>query len=97
MLRVIKGLSLFDVHKMMKHVKSIFHKKVKFIIDTDNELANDIDRDSTNIGYILVISYTLKTLKLIIVILNTSYITGVMFLVLSEGVDDFLYNIDFGE
>jgi peroxiredoxin len=50
MLRILKGLELFDVHVMMHWVKSIYQKKVQNIIDNDNELANDIDIDSTNIG-----------------------------------------------
>ena len=39
----------------------------------------------------------LKTLKLVIIILNISYLTGVLFLVLCEGVDDFITDIEFGE
>lgn len=97
MLRLIKGLSLFDVHEMMKYLKSLYMKKVQYIIDTDRELANDCDIDNTGIGELLKISYTLKTLKLIIIILNTSYITGILFMVLCEGVDDFINDIEFGE
>ena len=96
MLRLPKGLSLFDVHEMMKYVKSFYMKHIQDIIDTDPELANDSDVDNTGIGQILAISYTLKTLKLVIVILNVSYITGIMFLVLCEFVDDFIYDLDFG-
>jgi hypothetical protein len=29
--------------------------------------------------------------------LNTSYLTGILFLVLCEGIDDFLIDIEFGE
>jgi hypothetical protein len=96
MLRIPKGLSLFDVHVMMKYVKSVYQKRVQYIIDNDNQLANDCDVDNTGIGEILAISYTLKTLKLIIVILNISYICGIMFLVVCEAVDDFVYDLDFG-
>lgn len=36
-------------------------------------------------------------MKLVIVILNVSYITGVLFLVLCEFVDDFIYDHEFGK
>jgi hypothetical protein len=96
MCRVIKGMSLLDVHEIMKWIKNKYIKRVQYIIETDIELANDCDIDNTGIGEILVFSYTLKTCKLVIVILLTSYFTGVMFLVLCEGVDDFVYDADFG-
>jgi hypothetical protein len=65
-------------------------------VDNDPDLANDIDIDTNGIGQILAIKFMLKTIKLIIVILNISYLTGVGFLVLCEGIDDFLQNRDFG-
>ena len=50
MLRLPKGLELFDVHEMMKYVKSLYQKKVQYIIDNDRDLANDMDVDNTGIG-----------------------------------------------
>jgi hypothetical protein len=96
MCRVIKGMSLLNVHRIMKWIKAMYLKRVKFIIDTDMDLANDMDIDNTGIGEILFFSYTLKTCKLVIVLLLVSYFTGVMFLVLCEGIDDFVYDLDFG-
>lgn len=50
MLRLIKGLTLFDVHAMMRYVKSIYKKKALYIIENQPEVASDLDIDSTNIG-----------------------------------------------
>lgn len=66
-------------------------------MDNDPELANDIDQDNTNIGQILAISYTLKTFKLVVIILNISYLCGIMFYVLAEFVEDFFHDQDIEE
>ena len=50
MLRIIKGFELFDVHNMMTYVKKEYHKKTQYLIDNDQEQANDIDVDNTGIG-----------------------------------------------
>lgn len=97
MLRIVKGFKLFDVPDMMAFIKRQYQKKMQFIVDTDPELANDIDQDNTNIKQILAISYTLKTFKLVVVILNISYLTGVLFYVLCELVEDFLHDQDIEE
>jgi hypothetical protein len=97
MLRLFKGFKLFNVHKIMSMVKEFYHRRTQSIVDNYPDLANDIDIDTNGIGQILAIKFLLKTIKLIIVILNISYLTGVGFLVLCEAVDDFLNDKEFGE
>lgn len=57
-------------------------------------MALNKDIDSNKIEDLLIISYTLKTLKLVIIIMNITYFTGIFFLVLCEMVHDFLENIE---
>ena len=45
----------------------------------------------------MAVSYTLKTFKLVVVILNISYLTGIMFYVLCEFVEDFIHDQDIEE
>jgi len=53
-----------------------------------------VDIDQNKIEDLLIISYTLKTLKLMIIIMNITYFTGIFFLALCEMVHDFLENIE---
>ena len=53
-----------------------------------------MDIDQNKIEDLLIISYTLKTLKLMIIIMNITYFTGIFFLALCEMVHDFLENIE---
>lgn len=54
----------------------------------------NVDIDQNKIEDLLIISYTLKTLKLMIIIMNITYFTGIFFLVLCEMVHDYLENIE---
>ena len=56
-------------------------------------LANDKDADNNRIEDILMVSYAIKIFKLVIVILNITYLTAVIWLVLCELLLDFKYNI----
>lgn len=54
----------------------------------------NVDIDQNKIEDLLIISYTLKTLKLMIIIMNITYFTGIFFLVLCEMVHDYQENIE---
>ena len=60
-------------------------------------MAINVDIDSNKIEDLLIISYTLKTLKLVIIIMNISYFTGMFFLIISELVQDFIHDIEISE
>ena len=63
-------------------------------IERDPSLAQNLDIDSNNIEELLVFSYFLKIFKLVIIILNLSYLFGVLWICLCEAVFDFQYDID---
>jgi hypothetical protein len=75
-------------------VKQQFNIKIQRIIDNDPVLAEDKDLDNNRIEDILMVSYAVKIFKLVVVILNITYITGVIWLVLCELLLDFKYDID---
>jgi hypothetical protein len=72
----------------MGAIKSYYMNQSKKIILTDPVLASNTNIDFNKIEDLLLISYTLKTLKLVITIMNISYFTGIFFLIICEGVHD---------
>ena len=84
LLRIKKGFRLFDVSKMMNILKNRYKEKLNIIIEEDHELANNIEIDNNKIEELLTISYVLKTIKLIIIIINISFLTGTFWLMLCE-------------
>ena len=47
-------------------------------------LGEDTISDHNNIEFLLKTSYMLKILKLVIIILNTSYFVGILFIIISD-------------
>jgi hypothetical protein len=81
----------------MDFIKTIQYEKTQNIVDYRPDLAEDTISDHNNVEGLLMISYTLKILKLFIVIANISYLTGVGWFVLCEGIRDFLLDVDIGK
>lgn len=57
-------------------------------------MANDKDMDNNKISDILNIGYLLKIFKLVIVIMNIAYLTGIFWLIMCEALNDFALNIE---
>mmetsp|Transcript_26419 Transcript_26419/g.40335 ORF Transcript_26419/g.40335 Transcript_26419/m.40335 type:complete len:111 (-) Transcript_26419:1568-1900(-) len=89
MIRLVKGFSLFDVPKMMAVIKMMFQKNLLYIVENDEELANNREIDNNNIEAVLIISYFLKIFKLILVIANITYLIGMGWFLLCETLADF--------
>lgn len=79
---------------MMNVVKKYRYKKTMAKIERDPTLATNLDIDSNNIEEMLVFSYFLKIFKLVIIILNLSYLFGVMWICLCEAIFDFKFDIE---
>ena len=58
-------------------------------LDDDPELNENFDIDSNKLEEMLLLKYFLKIFKLVIVILNLSYLFGVFWICLCEAVMDF--------
>lgn len=63
-------------------------------IERDPTLATNLDIDSNKIEEMLVLSYFLKIFKLVIIILNLSYLFGVLWMGLCEAIFDFKFDIE---
>ena len=94
MLRIIRGFHLFDITNIMVFVKDYYKSRIMKMIENDPALGNDCNADNNCIELQLFISYTLKTLRLAIIILNVAYLTGVFWLFLAELINDFILDID---
>ena len=94
MFRIIRGFHLFDIGNMMQFVKAYYQNRIMKLIEENPALGNNSDADNNCIELQLFISYTLKTLRLAIIILNIAYLTGVFWLFIVEFVNDFILDID---
>ena len=63
----------------------------------DPTLAINVDIDSNKIEDLLIISYSLKTFKIMITIMTITYYTGIFFLIMCEGVQDFVQDVEVDE
>lgn len=79
----------------MKKIKEQFSKWLQINIDNDPEFANCRDASLNNIEEVLFISYGLKTIYLTIVILNISYVLGMIWIIVCEFIEDFYLDTDF--
>ena len=79
----------------MKKIKEQFTKWLQINIDNDPEFANCRDESLNNIEEVLFISYGLKTIYLTIVILNISYVLGMIWIIVCEFIEDFYLDTDF--
>lgn len=81
MIRINKGFEVFDVPKIMIQVKAAYNRKLQRIIDGDHKLANNIYLDNNKIEEILLISYSLRILKLVIIIGNVCYLLAIFWII----------------
>jgi hypothetical protein len=63
----------------------------------DEYFANNRDESLNNIVKILFISYGLKTIHLTLIILNISYVLGLIWIIICEAIEDFYLKVDFRE
>jgi hypothetical protein len=94
-LRFYKGFKVFNVAKLMKIIKDSFDGYLEKRCLEDPKFANDREGSNNNIETILFISYGLKTLQLTIVILNISYILGMIWIIMCQAVEDFYYDTNY--
>ena len=74
--RMPKGFRLFNITEWQKSLKKYKQKQLKQQVLIKPEIADDIINDHNNIEDMLIVNYMLKTLKLVILILNVSYFLG---------------------
>lgn len=84
LIRLKRGLEAFDVGKLMDILKGLIRERTERKIKKDPAIGEDNIRDHNNIEEIMLTGYTLKTLKLVIIILNLSYFLGLSWLIFCQ-------------
>jgi len=79
---------------MTDAVKDYWQSVVIKQMELDPELNEDFDTDSNKLEEMLLLNYFLKIFKLVLIIMNLSYLFGVFWMVVCEAVMDFQYDID---
>lgn len=84
MVRFLRGLELFDVQKIMQFFKRLSQEYIQDMVDTNWNLANSKLHDNSKIVSLLILSYFLRTLKLVVIITNVSYFLGIFWYIYCE-------------
>ena len=95
--RLKKGFKLFDVESLIRACKKQINNNLEKEINEDFHFANDKIKNNTKIEQMLMVKFTLKIFKLILVILNSSYLLGMIWLIWCQIIEDFILDVDFSD
>lgn len=89
-IRLAKGFKILDEHVIMGKIKIIYREKILEKMKNDHlgVVANDKVHDHNKIQELLIIYYVLKITKLVIIILNFSYLFGMFWYIMIKFVED---------
>ena len=79
----------------MEKIKINYRKRSIEFIRNNPDLADDKISDHNQILKLVSISYTLRILKLIIIILTFSYFLGMLWLIFNKAVEDMFLDTDY--
>jgi hypothetical protein len=77
-------MQLLNVNLVMKHVKRYYEPTESSLKVVDEDFEVQELRDSNNINKVIFISYMFKTFKQINIILVLSFVTGILFYIVSD-------------
>ena len=87
--RIVKGLQIFKIRTIIDKIKYNVRKRVNAKCKEDPTLAENQDIDSNCINILFNIGYALRTIKLILIIVNVIFFLGLAWLIFSELTRDF--------
>ena len=76
-IRIIKGINIFSVPKMMKGIEKFNLYHLDRLAKTNPAIGNDKNNDQIKINMLMYVSYFLRVLKLIIILFNLSFFFGI--------------------
>ena len=80
-IRLVKGIEIYDVKMMMDWLKEKNTQRVMTQIEKDPTLLQNLDLDQNNIDFLFNVRYGLKISKLFLMIINVAYFTGVIWII----------------
>ena len=69
---------------MFAKIKALSKSRMEGLIKSRPSLAEDMDEDHNQIENLMVVNYMLKTLRLIIIIVNIAFFIGMFWLIYCE-------------
>ena len=84
-------MQIFDVQQIFDAIKTVLRTRSLAMIKKDPLLGEDTSQDHNQIEMLLYVKYLIRTLKLILIILNFSYFLGMFWLIISRWNEHFVY------
>ena len=69
---------------IMNQIKALIKFKIEYDIENNPLIGEDTISDHNNIEFMMKIGNVLRILKLVMIILNTSYFVGIFFMIFAE-------------
>lgn len=82
--RLVKGIKIFNVQTMISNIQDSSIKSMMKRIEKDSSLGEDQDQDHNSIESILILGNCLRTLKLVVIIIQISFFVGIFFLIFCQ-------------
>jgi len=84
-LRTFSAMKVFDVSKIFHNIKEFTRNQTIQRIERDPMFGEDTTNDHNQVENLLLAKFLLRTLKVIIIILNFSYFLGLSWLIICAG------------
>ena len=88
---------MLDVSMLKFYIKAGLINRMERRIDRDDHFANNMIESMNPVESLMFSGYMLKSLQLTILLVNISYIMGMLFFILCEAVQDFHYDVNYLE
>lgn len=92
--RLFKAMAMLDTKKLIIAVKKKFMDHLEQRCHDDPEYANSMFAENY-IAIALNITFIIKIALLSLVIMNISYVCGMMWLIMCQCVEDFIHGVDY--
>ena len=92
-IRVIKVAKIFDIGALFKTIQTAMKNRNQRLIEESPEVGEDFNIDHNNIKSLMFIKYVFKLVKLLLIIVNISYFSGMFFLIFCEVTKEWLQTI----
>ena len=82
--RIKWGLKLIDVGPIMSAFQNLAHRRIKRMIEENPAIGEDQLNDHNNINRMILLGHIIRTIRLIIIIMSTSYFIGILWRIYCE-------------
>lgn len=83
-IRISKGTRFLSSNQFMRFIKDVFKRRLEQLVKTDKEKAEDQETGNNHIDSILIIGYSFRTVRLVLVIFTVSYYIGMAWYIFCE-------------